>query len=171
MDKRKILNNYFADEDLVRIQNAVRDIEENIKGELKVTVRIKKPWYRFRETPENLARNEFIRQKLAYHETPGILIYILLSEKVLFLLFNEYLKKHIPSDEYTNIADKIQNNFRNGYFTNGIIEAIESFKIILQKYLYTETEISEPQQTQNKKNNKKAEASFSKVDFNWLWQN
>jgi len=143
MDTKRILYNYFSDEEFVRISKKIRDIEEHFFGEVKVAIRVRRPWFRFWKSPEYLARNEFTVQTMKNSEKGlGILIYILLNHKQFFILTDKSLREKIDPIVWDEFAEKLKNDFLDGFYAKGLLNCIESIgKVMSENFSNKEEEV------------------------------
>lgn len=135
MNKKKILYSYFTDEDLVKMITMLRDDENYFTGEIKIVIRIKRPWFRFWKNGNYAARSEFMRQSMENSEgTTGVMLYFLLSEREFHILPTEYLSSLVPPEKWEKIRDDIIDEFRLGRYAKGALSAIRQTTEIMMQY-------------------------------------
>ncbi len=57
-----------------------------------------------------------------------------MGERQFYILADEGINEKVSGDVWTNISKEIQDNFKNGYFSTGIIKGIESVSKLLSEY-------------------------------------
>lgn len=176
MDTKRILYNYFTDEEFVRISKKIRGIEDNFFGEVKVAIRVRRPWFRFWKSPEYLARNEFTVQTMKDSEKGiGILIYILLQDKQFFILTDKSLRSKIDPQIWKQIAEELKQSFLIGFFAKGLLTCLDSIGSVMSVNFTNkeieeelEDEIEKPPPPSEKENDNDDQDDFYDLDYDWL---
>ena len=119
----------------LRISNKISEAELITSGEIRVSIREEKTFSERNSDLRELAEKEFY--KLNMHQTrdkTGILLFFLLGERQFYILADEGINEKVSGDVWANISKEIQENFKNGYFSQGIIKGIESVSKLLSEY-------------------------------------
>ena len=64
----------------------------------------------------------------------GILLFFLLGEKQFYILADKGINEKVDQEVWETISDEIQQNFKNGFFAEGIISGIENVGNILSEH-------------------------------------
>jgi len=95
------------------------------------------------KTVYNRALRQFIQGGTCYTKNrTGILIFISLLERRVYLIADKGINDRIPKDNWDEIVKDLTLGIRNGDFTNSLIKAIESCSLILKRE-FPETEAGE----------------------------
>jgi uncharacterized membrane protein len=113
-------SNFFLLEDQKKIEQAIHEAEHKTSGEIRVHIdnRCKG------EVLDTAAR---VFAKLRMHRTKhrnGVLIYLALEDKKFAILGDIGINQKVPSNFWDNIKTDMQQHFRNGEFTQGLIHGI-----------------------------------------------
>ncbi len=131
----ELVYHFFDDDDFLRISNKISEDELITSGEIRVSIREDKTFAERNSDLRSLAEKEFYR--LNMHQTrdkTGILLFFLLGEREFYILADEGINEKVSGDVWANISKEIQDNFKNGYFSMGIIKGIESVSKLLSEY-------------------------------------
>ncbi|MCB0745175.1 MAG: TPM domain-containing protein [Ignavibacteriales bacterium] len=131
----ELIYHFFNDDEFLRISNKIAEVELETSGEIRVSIREEKKFSERNSSIKSIAEKEFYR--LNMHQTrdkTGILIFFLLSEREFYILGDEGINKKVNQKVWEDVSDEIQNNFRNGYFSKGIISGIEKIGNILTQH-------------------------------------
>lgn len=110
----------FTDRQKEAIQLAIAQAEKNTSGEIRVHID-----KNCKEEP--LKRAIALFSELKMHETAqknGILIYIALNDHKLAILGDEGINAVVPDHFWDDERDRMISYFKNGQFTEGLIEGI-----------------------------------------------
>jgi uncharacterized membrane protein len=130
-----LVYHFFDDDDFLRISNKISEAELITSGEIRVSIREDKTFAERNSDLRSLAEKEFYR--LNMHQTrdkTGILLFFLLGERQFYILADEGINEKVNGDVWAKISTDIQQNFKNGYFSEGIIKGIESVGKLLSDY-------------------------------------
>lgn len=122
----ELVYHFFDDDDFLRISNKISEIELMTSGEVRVSIKEEKSFAERNYDLQELAENEFYR--LNMHQTrdkTGILLYFLLGDRKFHILADKGIDEKVETSVWKKVSDKIQENFKNGYFAKGIIEGID----------------------------------------------
>ena len=131
----ELVYHFFDDDDFLRISNKISQAELITSGEIRVSIREDKTFAERNSDLRSLAEKEFYR--LNMHQTrdkTGILLFFLLGERQFYILADEGINEKVSGDVWAKISKDIQQNFKNGYFSQGIIKGIESVGELLSEY-------------------------------------
>lgn len=131
----KLIYHFFSDDDFLRISNKIKEMEKITAGEIRVAVKETKPFLKKNKSIEELAAEEF--HKLGMDDTrdrTGILLYLLLKERQFDILADSGIDEKVEQDTWNQIRDEMQNEFRNGHFSKGILLGIEKVGKILGEH-------------------------------------
>jgi uncharacterized membrane protein len=131
----ELVYHFFDDDDFLRISNKISEAELITSGEIRVSIRENKTFAERNSDLRSLAEKEFYR--LNMHQTrdkTGILLFFLLGERQFYILADEGINEKVSSNVWTNISKEIQDNFKNGYFSQGIVKGIENVSKLLSEH-------------------------------------
>jgi uncharacterized membrane protein len=130
-----LIYHFFDDDEFLRISNAIKKAEEKTSGEIRVSLREKRKFSERNFSLQALAEKEFYR--LNMHQTrdkTGILLLFVLEERQFYILADEGINKIVGQTVWKDVADKMQNDFSHGYFSEGIINGIKRVGEILSEH-------------------------------------
>lgn len=116
MDARK----FFTTEQQHKIVEAIRQAETNTSGEIRVHI-------------ENHCRGDIMdRSAMVFNilkmnetaERNGVLIYLAIKDKKFSIIGDEGINKMVEHDFWNDVKDMMAGHFRNGDFTEGIIQGV-----------------------------------------------
>ena len=131
----RLIYNFFSDDDFLRISNKIKEMEKNTSGEIRVAVKEKKHFLDRKKNIRQLSEKEFY--KLNMHNTrdkTGILLFLLLNERQFYILADQGIHTKVDDETWHKIRDEIQDHFKNGNFSEGLIWGIERVGKILSKH-------------------------------------
>lgn len=133
--KNQLIYDYFSDDDFLRISNCICEMEKITSGEIRVSIKEKKP-FKFRNLPiEEMAKNEFYNLEMdKTRDKTGILIYFSLSEKQFHILADEGINDKVEQVIWDEIRNDILKNFMDGKYCEGILTGIKEVGEVLEKY-------------------------------------
>ncbi|RJP61160.1 MAG: TPM domain-containing protein [Ignavibacteriales bacterium] len=133
--KNGLLYNYLDDDQLLRISNKIKEMEASTSGEIRVSIKEKKPFRKKNNEIKTLAQEEFFKLKMdSTRDKTGIIIFILLREKQFYILADSGINEKVEQDKWDKIRDQMQEKFQKGYFAEGILLGIEKVGSELAKY-------------------------------------
>lgn len=130
-----LVYHFFDDDDFLRISNKISEIELITSGEIRVSIKEEKTFSERNYDLPELAEKEFYR--LNMHQTrdkTGILLYFLLGERKFHILADKGINEKVEGDVWVKVSENIHNNFKNGYFSKGIVEGIENVGKLLNEH-------------------------------------
>lgn len=130
--KERLIYHFFSDDDFLRISNKISESEKTTSGEIRISIREKRPLFKWKTDIRRLAEEEFY--KLNMHSTrdkTGILLYLLLSDRQFYILADEGINSKVKQETWDKVRDDIQSQFKDGYYANGLLLGIEKVGSIL----------------------------------------
>ena len=116
--------------DQPRVVHAIRSAEKQTSGEIRVHVQ-PKGGDDIRKTAERtFERLGMTRTKLRN----GVLLFIATEEQRFTILGDRGIHEKVPAGFWDDIATRLTSRFKNGEFTDGIVEAISEAGWHLAKY-------------------------------------
>ncbi len=122
--------NFFTDEQVKMIEQAIRSAEENSSGEIRVHI---ENWCKGDEVV--CATKTF--HKLRMHKTElrnGTLFYLAIKDRKFAVIGDSGIHKNVPEGFWDKVRDQMLENFKNGKFTEGLCNGINMTGIELKKY-------------------------------------
>lgn len=133
--KKRLIYNFFSDDDFLRISNQIKKSEQTTSGEIRISIKEKRKFLDIRKSINQLAEKEFYRLGMNNtRDKTGILLFLLLGERQFYILADEGINRKVSKDTWNELRDEIQNQFREGKFTSGLIHGIESVAKILSEH-------------------------------------
>ena len=126
---------FFDDDDFLRISNKIAEAELKTSGEIRVSIKEEKSFSERNKNINEMAETEFYR--LNMHRTrdkTGVLLFFLLAERKFYILADKGINEKVAADTWINVGREIEDNFRNGYFSKGIIAGIDIIGNILTEH-------------------------------------
>jgi len=133
--KKRLIYNYFSDDDFLRISDKVKETEKITAGEIRVSIKDEVSFSEKKKSVRELAEKEFY--KLGMDKTrdkTGILIFILLTEKKFYILADSGINDKVEQSTWNTIRDKMQERFKEGNYLEGILFAIDEIGKILAQF-------------------------------------
>jgi uncharacterized membrane protein len=127
MQQKEFLENL----DQKRIVAAIADAEKQTSGEVRVHVQPKVTGGELR----NVAERTF--ERLGMTKTAlrnGVLLFIASEENRFVILGDQGINDKVPAGFWDDIAAKLTIRFRNGEFTDGIVDAVTAAGAQLREY-------------------------------------
>jgi uncharacterized membrane protein len=121
---------FLARLDQKRITEAIQSAEKRTSGEIRVHIQPKA-----HGEIRNVAERTFERLGMTKTaERNGVLLFIASEEQRFVILGDKGIDEKEPAGFWDDIAAKLTIHFRNGEFTDGIVEAIRSAGEELRQY-------------------------------------
>ena len=131
----ELVYHFFDDDDFLRISNKISEAELITSGEIRVSIREEKTFSERNSDLRELAEKEFYKLNMNQtRDKTGILLFFLLGERQFYILADEGINEKVSGNVWANVSKEIQKNFKNGYFSQGIIKGIESVSKLLGEY-------------------------------------
>jgi uncharacterized membrane protein len=133
--KNKIIYSYFTDDDFLKISNAIKEAEKSTAGEIRVSIKEKVPLGFGTTDIRKIAEKEFYKLKMnETRDATGILLLLILEQRSFYILADSGIHEKVGQTVWDNVRDKIQEDFRKGKFTEGIIKGVKTVGEILAKH-------------------------------------
>ncbi|KUO59657.1 hypothetical protein APF79_05800 [bacterium BRH_c32] len=132
---KKLIYNYFSDDDFLVISSKITEVEKSTAGEVRVAIKEKRN-FRDRKTPiRELAIKEF--RKLGMDNTidgTGFLILIILEEKQFYILAGKGINEKVEQSVWDKVRDEMQSSFKNEFYLDGILTTLSKAGELLSSY-------------------------------------
>ncbi|WKZ69883.1 MAG: TPM domain-containing protein [Melioribacteraceae bacterium] len=126
-----LIYHFFTDDDFLRISEAISLNEKTTAGEIRVAIKDDLPLLNKKDI-RKLAEEEFFRLGMNYtRDKTGILIYVNLLLRQFYILADSGINEKVDQATWDKIRDEIQNEFKLGHYTEGIIFGINEVGKIL----------------------------------------
>ena len=133
--QNELLYHYFNDDDFLRVSHKIKELEKITAGEIRIALKENKSFLKRNKQIDELAKEEFLSLGMSdTRDRTGILIYVLLGERQFYILADEGINKKVEQATWDNVRDDIQNEFRKGHYTEGLLKGIEDVGNILGKH-------------------------------------
>ncbi|KUG26051.1 hypothetical protein ASZ90_004115 [hydrocarbon metagenome] len=132
--KENLIYHFFTDDDFLRISEVIKDAEKTTAGEIRVAIKDDIPFFG-KPDAKKLAEEEFF--KLGMNNTrdnTGILIYVNLLLRKFYILADSGINEKVEQSVWDNIRDEIQNEFKLGHYTDGLILGINEVGKVLSEH-------------------------------------
>lgn len=111
---------FFTVEQRARIRAAIEEAEKETSGEIRVHVETK-------ISGSVLDRAAWIFKKIGMHATDnqnGVLFYLAVKNREFAVIGDRGINEVVPKDFWDQIKNILQEHFRSGNFTEGLVEGI-----------------------------------------------
>ncbi len=111
---------FFTREEQIQIHDAIKEAEGETSGEIRVHLETKL-------SGNVLDRAAWIFKMLKMHETEnrnGVLFYFAVQNKEFAIIGDGGINSKVTDDFWDKIKNTLQNHFRNGKYTEGLIEGV-----------------------------------------------
>jgi uncharacterized membrane protein len=122
---KKIIEQYFSDNDLKKISEGIGEVEKDTAGEIRLSVQVKKGFFEKKKTPREIALKHFLN--LGMHKTKqrtGVLIFILLNDRKFEIIADEGINGKINEQVWDEIENSVRQEFKEGNFLNGVMHCV-----------------------------------------------
>ncbi len=131
----ELIYHFFTDDDFLRISNKIKEAEKSTSGEIRVSIKEEIPFLKRNKTIKELAEEEFFRLNMdKTRDKTGILLFIVLGERKFYILADEGINEKVTPDTWGRIRSLMEDEFRNGRFTLGIIKGVEEIGKVLSQH-------------------------------------
>jgi uncharacterized membrane protein len=127
---------FFSAEEQERIVDAIRKAEHRTSGEIRVHLDCCSP-------EETLEKAKKVFHRLGMARTKhrnGVLIYLATDHRKFAILGDEGIHRIVPENYWDGVREKIQTNFREGRFCEGICVGIREIGEKLKTHFPVETD-------------------------------
>lgn len=129
-----LIYHFFTDDDFLRISEAIKENEKTTAGEIRVAIKDDIPFFG-KSDIRKLAEQEFFRLGMNNtRDKTGILIYVNLLLRQFYILADSGINKKVEQQTWDNIRNEIQNEFKLGHYTEGLIYGINEVGRILSSH-------------------------------------
>ena len=129
-----LIYHFFTDDDFLRISEAIKENEKTTAGEIRVAIKDDAPLLGKADV-RKLAETEFFRLKMnETRDKTGILIYVNLLLRKFYILADSGINEKVDQNTWDDIRNEIQNKFKLGYYTEGIIYGLNEVGKILTEH-------------------------------------
>lgn len=133
--QEELLYHYFDDDDFLMISKKIKEMEKITSGEIRVAIKESGSLLKRNTSIEKLAEEEFFKLEMdKTRDKTGILIYILLSKRAFYIIADSGIDSKVEQATWDEIRDDIQNQFKLGHYTEGILTGLEEIGMVLSKY-------------------------------------
>ena len=126
----KTARNFFSTEEKDDIKQAILNAELNTSGEIRVHIENK-------QQGNVLERAALIFKQLHMHKTEqhnGVLFYLAIQNRTFAIIGDSGVDTVVPDNFWESAKSLMINHFRDGRFTQGLVEGIEEAGIQLKKH-------------------------------------
>jgi uncharacterized membrane protein len=123
-------SSFFTKEQQAQILSAVREAEAETSGEIRV--HIEASFF-----GDVLDRAAWIFKKLGMHKTAernGVLFYLAVNDRKFAIIGDAGINAKVPAGFWNKTSEMLQKNFKEGKFTEGLIEGILSAGMLLKAH-------------------------------------
>lgn len=126
-----LIYHFFTDDDFLRVSETIKENEKTTAGEIQVAIKNDVPFLK-KESIQQLAEKEFFRLGMNNtRDKTGILIYVNLLQRQFYILADSGINEKVDQKTWDNIRNEIQNEFKLGHYTEGLIYGINEVGRIL----------------------------------------
>ncbi len=111
---------FFTREQQDQIRNAIKEAEDRTSGEIRVHIETKL-------SGNVLDRAAWIFKRIGMHGTElrnGVLFYLAVTNKSFAVIGDQGINAKVPENFWDEIKAGLEQNFRTGKFTEGLVEGI-----------------------------------------------
>ncbi len=132
--KKDWIREYFSEDEMIEIQNALNEVERNTSGEVILSIRNRKKFLEKLYSNHELAYKDFdVLGAGNTKERTGVLIFIIFEERYYDIIADEGIYKKIPDDFWNGLEENLKLQFKSGNYSKGILELINGMGEILRK--------------------------------------
>ncbi len=121
---------FFTREEQIQIRDTIKEAEGETSGEIRVHIETKL-------SGNVLDRAAWIFKRIGMHETEnrnGVLFYFAVRNKEFAIIGDGGINSKVPENFWDKIKKTLQEHFRNGKYTEGLIEGILMTGMQLKEY-------------------------------------
>ncbi|HJW85650.1 MAG TPA: TPM domain-containing protein [Candidatus Brocadiaceae bacterium] len=126
----KTLKGFFTPNDEKRILTAICEAESRTSGEIRVRIERK-------AGKDTMALTRKAFESLGMRNTAlhnGTLFVLFLEDKKFAILGDDGINKKVPDGFWNKVKDTVQEHFRKGLFTEGLVEGIKEIGVQLATF-------------------------------------
>ena len=129
-----LIYHFFTDDDFLRISETIKKNEKTTAGEIRVAIKDDITFFGKNDI-RKLAEEEFFRLGMNNtRDKTGILIYVNLLQRQFYILADSGINAKVEQSVWDDIRNEIQNEFKLGHYTEGIIYGINEVGKILTNH-------------------------------------
>lgn len=122
-------------EQLKELSAVIAETEKETSGEIRIVLREKRQFNEMNLSLRDIALKEFYRLGMQKtRDKTGVLILLLLSEKKLYIAADESINARVEERTWEIIAGGMSARFKEGRFSEGLIEAVRTVGLHLKKH-------------------------------------
>jgi uncharacterized membrane protein len=126
--------NILTKEEMGRIAERIRLVEQETIGEIRVNVQKRRSWNERNMTVYDLAIKNFIALGMdATKQKTGVLIYLLLSDHAFQIIGDDGINKRVSQEFWDTLTVTMSDHFRKHKFFDGITRTIDEVGVVLKK--------------------------------------
>ena len=121
---------FFTREEQIQIRDTIKEAERETSGEIRVHIETKL-------SGNVLDRAAWIFKRIGMHETNnrnGVLFYFAVRNKEFAIIGDGGINSKVAENFWDKIKKTLQEHFRNGKYTEGLIEGIRMTGMQLKEY-------------------------------------
>jgi uncharacterized membrane protein len=121
---------FFTREEQLQIRDAIKEAEGKTSGEIRIHIETKL-------TGNVLDRAAWIFERIGMHETQnrnGVLFYFAVQNKEFAIIGDGGINSKVPENFWDKIKNTLQEHFRNGKYTEGLIKGVLMAGIQLKEH-------------------------------------
>ena len=124
---KKLLHKFLKEDELKKISNKIREVEQTTAGEIVVSIKEKKNFMERSKSVRELAEKEFVKAGITKTKgSTGILIFIILTSRQFYILGDKKINDKIEQSVWDSIAKNMSEHFIAGNFCDGILAGLEN---------------------------------------------
>ena len=125
-----LFKSFFSSEQVKQIESAIQSAEQNTSGEIRVHIE-----NHCQEDAVECAQKVF--HKLGMDKTDlrnGVLFYLAVKDKKFSVIGDEGIHKHVSAGFWELVRDKMEEQFKDDKFAEGLCEGVRMTGAELKKY-------------------------------------
>ena len=127
----------FPPTELSKIETAIAQSEKTHSGEIRFAIEsalpLKALWNN-ETTPERAVEVFSLLRVWDTEDNNGVLIYLLLADKKVAITADRNINKVVDNHEWQRICQLMEDDFKKGKFSQGVIKGIDEVSVLLNKY-------------------------------------
>lgn len=123
-------SSFFTREQQIQVRDAIKEAESETSGEIRVHIETKL-------SGNVLDRAAWIFKRIGMqetHERNGVLFYLAVQNKEFAIIGDEGINSKVPQNFWDKIKGILQDRFRYGKYTDGLVEGIKMAGIQLKEH-------------------------------------
>jgi uncharacterized membrane protein len=133
--KHKFIYQILTEEQLHLLAGKIGEMEKNTSGEIRLSIKKNKPFFKSNKPISELAKEEFFRLGMdKTRDKTGILLFLILAHRQFHILADSGINEKVTQATWDKIRDSMQDNFRDRRFFDGLIAGIEQVGKVLNEH-------------------------------------